>query len=675
MQFATAKFMATNAGDTIARREVEVINDWGLHARPSATIASTAAKFESEITVSTSKHEAQAHSVASLLMLEAVKGTILTITAVGSDAVQALDAVVAVFESGFGEAHVVLNGHGSSSGMVEGVAHVLIDSTTDLPHYNITKAKVKKELKRLSEAVKKTKEEINDISNTTNDPQVQEFRQLVITMLEDEHFSKIPRKLISKELVNAEWAISSSVQELTDLFQQKTHELWEKHAEEYNSLLSRVLSHLQTEKTKRRKKHGAGRILVTGQIGPADVLDYQKAGYVGFVTSSGSATSHAAILARGIGFPGLVAVDHVVLSNIEEDEQLVLDSDEFELHVRPSKECLALLREKIKQQKADKDKQAKAPSKKVKYVENKCLTKDRIRIRLKANTEFDYEVRESLATSAEGIGLFRTEFIYLLNEDLPSEDEQYEYYRTVVKELDGMPVTFRTLDIGYDKSFKSVQTDQSPLGLRGIRLSLHYPEMYKTQLRALLRASAHGPLQIMLPMISSTKEVTDSIQLIHDAVDELGISRQDIPDIGAMIEIPSTVFILHDLARYCDFFSIGSNDLIQYCLAVDRNNAALAEMANPCHPGVVALLTKIIQECLDLNKPLTMCGELAGDPLMVRLYCALGLRNLSMHPAKINEIREVMENYNITANSSTAQAIAKSYSESEVQELVKKLVD
>lgn len=665
--------MATKQHSKIARSTVEVINDWGLHARPAAAIAMLASDFNSEITINHGDLSASAQSVAALLMLEAVKGVDLTISAKGLDASEAVLKLVELFEQGFGEEHFVLKGQGTNCGTVIGAAHVLYDTPDDVPHYSIPKTKVDKECQRLSRAISEVRKEYNKLgTNKEDDPQVEAFKNLLLAMLQEDHVAKLPTHYIKKHLVNAEWALKLNIEQLTEQFLQRDDPVWQQRAEEYHQLLQRLVANMGSDSKQRaRSKPGTRRIVVADSIGPAEVLEYYKAGYAGFVTSSGSFSSHAAILARGLGIAAIVAVDHKALIAIDEDELLALDSDASELHVKPGKEALARLRSQVS--KAPKTKVKKTRSKKTNIT--RTMSRDGIRIKLLANIEFVEEIEVALKHGAEGIGLFRTEFLFLQNEELPSEDEQYELYRDVIKRLDGREVSFRTLDIGNDKMIGLQEADDSALGRRGIRLSLDQPEIFKPQLRALLRASKHGPMSIMLPMIGQVAEFNSALQFMHDTADELDIPQDQLPQLGSMVEIPGTAFIMRELASNCEFFSIGSNDLIQFTLAVDRNHAALADLASPCHPGVVSLLVRIIKEAQSVERPLTMCGELAADPSMVRLYCALGLRSLSMAPAMISEIRELLENYSIAGNTLQAGKIVQCQSLQQIAQMIAQLGD
>ena len=659
----------------IARISVEIINDWGLHARPAAALAKIAKDYESEIKVHHKGHTAPALSVAQLLMLEATKGCDLEIEAEGADANEAVEAVKDLFERGFGEEHMVLLGQGTRCGMVVGEAHVLLERSRDIPHYNIVKGSVEKECKRLDKAISSERKRIKKMVKESGTKIVSEFGDLLMAMIDEEHISKKPKQIVAKDLFNMEWALKVSLDEILSNFKDSKDPVWKSRHEEYTQVMLRLVKAMRSPNIRRRPKSkvGKNRIVVTGDIGPVEVIEYHRAGYVGFVSSGGSYNSHAAILARSLNFPAIVALDHKALEDIEEDMSLVIDSDGSFLHVKPNKTELADFREQERREKEEKKQQIEQASIK---TSPRTVTRDGIRVKLMANIEFPDEVDIALNNGAEGIGLFRTEFLYISKKVPPNEDEQFELYRSVVEQNRGRPVTFRTIDIGHDKrpTDDYLFAQDSAMGIRAIRYCLREPALFKDQLRALLRASEYGQVQIMFPMIGHQHEFDDALILLNEALRELGWNSSKMPKVGAMIEIPGSVFIMKRLATNCDFFSIGTNDLIQYTLAIDRNIAALAKLADPCHPAVVWLLSQIIKSGKDLDIPVVMCGELASDPRMASLYCTLGLRELSMTASKLGDVRDLISNMNISRNERLAEKIIQSTSTHEVKNLLHDMV-
>ena len=657
----------------IARQHVEVVNDWGLHARPAATIASIAAQYhDCEITLRLSNQSATALSVAAILMLEAVKGSNVEVIAQGSqNAPAAVKDIVKVIQQGFGEQHRVLKGEGISCSIAIGSAHVLLSEPDDIPHYSISNQKIADERKRHRAAVSTVKAEFTRLGVDQVDSQIAEFRQLLLQMLNEECFTKQPAALIRQQLVNAEWALKVCVGKITEQFTDRSNPIWQSRAEEYSLILMRLLSAMAVE-TPKSKKTGANRIIVASDIGPAEVIEYHRAGYTGFVSSGGSSSSHAAIVARSMGLPAILAIEKINLEAIEEDMLLAIDSDVGELHILPTKEKIADLRKKAR---SDKDDSAQP----VPRVGSPplSLSRDGERIHIYANIDFLAEIDIAKQAGAEGVGLFRTEFMSLGQDTPPDEDEQLKIYSEVLHRFAPLPVTFRTLDIGYDKQLSSEhETSSSPLGMRAIRYSLQEPDQFKVQLRALLRASQVGSnMKIMLPMIGHEHELASAYVLLQEAASELGMQDTKLPDLGAMIEIPGTAYIMESLAKQSSFFSVGTNDLLQYTLAVDRNNAKLASLSNPAHPGFLALLGHIIATANQLNISITVCGELASDPTMVRFLVSLGLRELSMNPLQIAPIRENLRSFRIVRHQQIALQVVKCRSTEQAAELLTKFND
>ena len=647
-----------------AHSKVRVINDWGLHARPSASLANLVKNYNCDVTIKKGKATADAKSIASLLGLEATKGSVLELEAQGNDADEALKEICNLFESGFGEDHKVLTGEGTNCGIVVGYAHVIFKQTDDIPHYTINKSLVEQETSRLEDAINEEVAHFKNLLNFEQTKIMKDFCNLLIGMLAEEHIAKMPNDYIKSHLVNAEWALKICLDELISQVTTSDATFLKAHANEYTQLRDRLIQRLAKVPTKKRKKLrvGSKKIILASEIGPAEVIDYHRAGYLGFVTSSGTYNSHAAILARGLNIPAIVAVDDVALMEIAEDTRLIVDSNNSELHVKPDNETLEKLKEKSK---------AKPKKKLQRRVSGppRTISRDGVRIKLYANTEFIDEIDLALNNGAEGIGLFRTEFLFINRNDHPSEEEQFLYYRSIVKKNNGLPVTFRTIDLGNDK-LTDLITDVSPMGNRGIRFCLINPTIFKDQLRALLRTAKYGPIKIMFPMVIHLHEFTESLRLLDEVANELDMDKKDIPEIGVMIEIPGSVFLMPEFAKHADFFAIGTNDLIQYTLAVDRNLAGVAHLVEPCHPGVVQLLKLIIQQGLQLERPVTMCGELAANPQMARLFCALGLRELSMNSSKIEEVRESLQAVNIKRYKQIAKNITNAKSAEEVKSLM-----
>ena len=335
----TSKRAKPSAAKRIAHAAVEVINDWGLHARPSAALSALAKEFEAKITLRHGDKEASATSTAHLLMLEAVKGSHLEIEAAGADAEEALAALAGMFANGFGEDHKVLPGEGTRCGVAVGAVHIL-HQANDIPHYSIPKTAVAKEQKRLAQAIAAERRHVGELDKG-GDRLIAEFSSMIVGMLDEEHIAKQPAQHIRASLVNAEWALKVCLDEVIEQFNASGNEMLQTHANDYSQMLLRLVGRMAATRRKRAKvREGTKRVVVSSSIGPAEVIDCYRAGYAGFVTSGGSHSSHAAILARGLGMPALFAVDYEALRGLAEDTRLIVDSDAGELHVKPDKEVL-----------------------------------------------------------------------------------------------------------------------------------------------------------------------------------------------------------------------------------------------------------------------------------------------------------------------------------------------
>jgi phosphotransferase system enzyme I (PtsI) len=381
-------------------------------------------------------------------------------------------------------------------------------------------------------------------------------------------------------------------------------------------------------------------ILVAHDIAPADMLLLKQHSFAGFATDTGSPTSHTAILARSLGLPAVVGLQ-TLYGLIQQGEPIIIDAEAGVVLGSID----APIRSIYEVRQAE---QAVARSRLTRLKNVAAQTLDGQAVSLFANLDLPSDAAHAMEAGCQGVGLFRSEFLYMNRDDPPSEQEQYEAYRSVVMALKGRPVTIRTLDSGADKDVPSVSAHRDPpsnpaLALRAIRLCLAEPELFMTQLRAILRASAHGPIKCLIPLISGPQEMVSARKMIAAAMDQLK-SRQQLFDdsipIGAMIEVPAAALAIDGLLPELDFASLGTNDLIQYTLAIDRADGDVAHLYNPLHPAVLRLIADVIKACNRRGTPVSVCGEMAGDPVLTRLLLGFGLREFSMHPAQVLVIKQ-----------------------------------
>jgi phosphotransferase system enzyme I (PtsI) len=411
--------------------------------------------------------------------------------------------------------------------------------------------------------------------------------------------------------------------------------------EDVEQVINRVISALQRQTSPEERKLAArvGEILIADSIAPADMAQLAGAGLLGVVASSGSAYSHSAILARSLGLPMLVGTRDA-LADIHDDDLILLDAERGETVVHPTAQDLSRYRA-WQRQAADEGRRL------AKLANAPTRTRDGVEIALLANAETPADVATARARGADGVGLYRTEFLFLRKRALPSEDEQFIAYRDLVMGMGGLPVTIRTLDLGADKADAAGLTlrgeDNPALGVRGVRLSLRYPAVFTTQIRAILRAACYGPVRVLVPMVTQPDELIAVRTLFKLARQELKRENIDLPEklpLGAMIEVPAAAINVRALLEHSDFLAIGTNDLAQYVLAADRGNDALDNIYTPLQPALLRLLSHVIGAGRRAKKPVSLCGEIAGDISFTALLLMLGLNEFSMHPSQILQVRD-----------------------------------
>jgi len=466
-----------------------------------------------------------------------------------------------------------------------------------------------------------------------------------LLMMEDRSLTEAVAALIKEHKINAESALIRQRDALISVFEQMEDPYLRTRKDDVTHVADRILRNLLKGEKAVLPKPGAGepQVVVADDLTPADIILMQQQHVVAFITEYGGPLSHTAILARSIGMPAVVGL-HNARRLLQEDEWVIVDGEPGHAIAAPDAGALKFYR-------AKQERQAESRKALAKLKDKAAVSRDGQKVTLLANIELPEDAKQAARMGAEGVGLYRTEFLYMNREGLPDEDEQYEAYARVVASVKG-PITIRTLDLGADKQVDSGRhegpTPNNPaLGLRAIRLCLREPELFRAQVRALLRASAHGDVKIMLPMISSLQEFRQALALMETARAQLLREHKKVGahvDIGAMIEVPAAAIAAPILARHAKFFSIGTNDLIQYTLAIDRVDDEVNYLYDPLHPAVLQLIRLTIQAGVRFGIPVAMCGEMAGDPRFTRLLLGLGLTEFSMHPANILEVkRQIIE--------------------------------
>jgi len=538
----------------------------------------------------------------------------------------------------------LLAGHGASRGSALGRARVRLPHALDVAEQRITADEVEAELQRLHAAVDATRAEMHDLRTRLHGAlarEVGEFLDLHALLLDDPELLHGLDELIRVARYGADYALRLQRDRLAAVFEGMDDAYLKSRLDDLDHVIGRIHAHLHKRAT--APKGVAGEILVSDNVAPSEMAQLQAQGVVAIVTAGGSALSHSAILARSLHLPLVVGAAHV-LQKINDGDVLIVDGDSGEIVVEPSAEDLRAYRSRKREAAKEQRELGRLRSKPTR-------TRDGEDIVLLANAESREDIARAHALGAAGLGLFRTEFLFLQRRELPDEEEQFRVYRDAVLGMSGRPVTIRTLDLGADKADRTglaLDNEDNPaLGLRGVRLSLARDGIFDTQLRAIARASGYGPVRVLVPMVSGREEILAVRRRLKRVVGQLRKQKREVADeipFGVMIEVPAAAFAVHGFVDLVDFLSIGTNDLVQYLLAADRNNEALGELYSPLHPGVLRLLHSVIETGWQARKPVAVCGEIAADPRFVPLLLALGLNEFSLHPSTLLEVRRAIRN-------------------------------
>ncbi|MEK6595811.1 MAG: phosphoenolpyruvate--protein phosphotransferase [Pseudomonadota bacterium] len=537
----------------------------------------------------------------------------------------------------------ILQGIRVSEGIAIGHAHLAAPATLEVMHYLIPKNQVDKEIARLNSAFATVRKEFDALQTSVADghtrAEFSAFLDLHLMILDDPTLSEASRSMIVQTHCNAEWAMTQQMQVLLAQFEAIEDAYLRERKADVVQVVERVLKALLGHPgyLPPASKQTGDSILVAHDLSPADVMQYKQHQFTAFLTDLGSLTSHTAIVARSLNIPSIVALHHAHQLILEND-CLIVDGYQGIIIVNPDKYVLDEYRLRQSQLELEKRKLQR-----IKTIAT--VTLDGTPIDLYANIELPEDIEQVKESGATGIGLFRSEFLFLNRDDLPGEDEQFEAYRTVAVKMHKQPVTIRTFDLGADKSLKgATQVAANPaLGLRAIRLSLAEPQMFHTQLRAILRASKYGDIRILVPMLSNSAEIDQTLHLIEQAKQSLRdekIHFNEHVKVGGMIEIPAAALCVEMFMRKLDFLSIGTNDLIQYTLAVDRIDDTVAHLYDPFHPAILWLVSRVIQTANRDKVPVAICGEMAGDKQFTRLLLGFGLQQFSMYPAQLLTIKD-----------------------------------
>ncbi len=562
-----------------------------------------------------------------------------------------------------------VHGLAVSRGIAIGRAVLVASSRADVAHYFVDPDRVDEEIMRVRVARNGVMEEIARVQKELPKdapPELDALLDVHLMLLQDEMLVSGVKHWITERHYNAEWALTTQYEIIARQFDDMEDEYLRERKADLEQVVERILRMMRGAASPLQPTVAAGSrrnpaqglllddmvdvplVLIAHDISPADMMQFKQSLFAGFATDVGGKTSHTAIVARSMNIPAVVGA-RSASQLIEQDDWVIIDGDAGILIVDPSPIILAEYGFKQRQGELEKGRLNR-------LIHTPALTIDGQRVDLLANIELPGDTAGAVAVGAVGVGLFRSEFLFMGRESqghdhLPDEEEQYQAYLQAVQGMQGLPVTIRTVDIGSDKPLdrstdrmdKAQDTHLNPaLGLRAIRWSLADPPMFLTQLRAILRAAAHGQINLLIPMLAHAREIRQTMLLLDRAraqLDNQGIAYGPV-QLGAMIEIPAAALTLKLFLKYFDFLSIGTNDLIQYTLAIDRADESVAHLYDPCHPAVLRLIADTIAECNAQGKGVSVCGEMAGDVGMTRLLLGMGLRSFSMHPSQILAVKQ-----------------------------------
>jgi phosphotransferase system enzyme I (PtsI) len=574
----------------------------------------------------------------------------------------------------------VLHGVAVSAGITIGHAHLVSSARLEAAHYEIPESAVPGEIFRFDAAIARAKQELAALEGQIPQDAPGEFAAFINLhrmILEDSSLSHAPRELIRGRRTNAEWALVQQMEKLVAQFEEMEDPYLRERRQDIEQVVERVLKALAGAQAPAEPLPSAEQdmIVVAHDLSPADMILFKRHKFGAFVTDVGGVTSHTAIVARSLNIPALVGLHHA-RHMIRENDLLIVDGLQGVLVVDPDPVVLGEYRLRQSQHGLERQKLKRLKS-------TPSATLDGTPVELYANIELPEDLGDVQESGAQGVGLFRTEFLFMNRKSLPPEDEQFEAYREVARAMDGRPVVIRTLDIGADKAIgdgiaggNEIEMPNPALGLRAIRYCLAEPQLFLAQLRAILRASKYGRVRILLPMLAHAHEIEQSLTMVRQArqqLDDKGVAYDQSIEVGGMIEVPAAALALPMFMRKLDFLSIGTNDLIQYTLAIDRTDDAVAHLYDPLHPAVLHLIAHTIQAANRGGTPVAVCGEMAGEPLLTRLLLGFGLRNFSMHAQQLLAIKERVLRTNLAEVQPLAQRVLRQSDPAKTRELLSRL--
>jgi phosphotransferase system enzyme I (PtsI) len=566
-----------------------------------------------------------------------------------------------------------IHGIGASPGIVTGKAYLVERSKVRLPQKRIHPGQVEEEVQRFFKAIRESQNQLEEIKDKILDPEVRRHSFILdvhLMILDDQMLIQDTTETIRKKKVNAEWALDLTLDKLDAAFKAIEDEYLRERRSDLHYVSARIFRNLMGKKHDDIAKIKGKVIVVAHDLSPADTLQMNLNNVAGFITDIGGKVSHTSILSRSLGIPAVVGLE-VATSLINGGDLLIIDGETGEVVINPLEEVSKSFLERKRRIKS-------VEREVLKYASLPAETQDGIRIHLQANIEMVEDIPSAKIHGAEGIGLYRTEILYLNRKDLPTEEEHFQTYRRLTEGIYPGTATIRTLDIGGDKflSDYSKGNEMNPaMGLRAIRFSIKEVDIFKAQLRGILRASAHGNLRILFPLISGVEEIRKAKAVLEEVKRDL--SKAKIPfdrglKIGAMIEIPSASVTADILAREVDFFSIGTNDLIQYALAVDRINEHVSYLYEPLHPAILRIIRGVVQSAHQAGISVAICGEMAAEPTYALVLLGLGLDEFSMNPVSIPKVKKMLRMSRFEETKSLVEGLFQFSTAGEIKRYIRK---
>ena len=567
---------------------------------------------------------------------------------------------------------LIVSGIPVSSGVAIGKAYILAHALNEVEPYTINEKNISNEIKRFNQAIKQLKNELLGLKKELKKNKMGEYGSFIdvqLAIINDPKISKNPLELIKKSKQNAEWALKVQMEEIINKFNSIENSYIRERKNDIYQVCETLIKYLIGHESKQLSNR-KNRIIVAHDISPADALKFKNSNNIAFVTDIGGTTSHTAILAKSINIPSVVGTQNAK-NLISNGDNLIVDGDHGCVIINPTDEVINEY--KLKQNLYELE------SKKLLNLQKlTSKTIDKVSVNLYVNIEDTNNIEPVIKNNTKGVGLFRTEFIFMDKHRMLDENEQFTIYRNLTKALPNKTITIRTLDSGGDKVIEHMpNTNQNPaLGLRAIRFCLAEPDVFITQIKALLRASHYGDIRILIPMLSSDNELRQVKLLIERAKDLLTSERKIFNSktlIGGMIEVPAAAIDAGSFASQLDFLSIGTNDLIQYTLAVDRTDDAVSHLYDSSHPALLKLIKGVIDAGTKAGIEVSLCGEMAGDPKLTKLLIGLGLTNFSMHPSSLLKVKKVILESEFSKLKSKAKKILNTHDKIEIENLINNL--